>query len=466
MPLDPQPLSVLSARLGAENIRTDDDARARASGSWSPLYTKAKLASTATTVDAVAVPGDPDEVAAVVQWAKEHQVSLTPVGGGSGITGKDDRDPARGLVAVDLSRLQTVRWDEESLLVHAGAGCVLGQLEEQLNAHDYTLGFMPQSLHLATVGGAAATNLVGLLSGRYGRLREIAAGLEVVLANGSLVRTQADPGAGAAFDLQDLLIGSEGTLGIITEVSLRMRPVPEVRAWAVFSFPTFSDASEALRLIYRSDARPAGVRLLDTEAAGQRLAAAGFYAPASLLLLAFEGDELVQTGPYQVAYAICQKIGGTPQASEIGENWFEEERSRTDWLAPNARAGGLADAFALSATWSTLKAVHDATQRAMAPLVTHLDAQITHAYPTGAALTIVFEAQAEPPTPEASVRLYERIVAAGLEAALESGGSIAHHYGVGRTRSGYFRRERGPAATAALQALKAALDPDGLLPPV
>ena len=445
--LVPEILDALTTLLGPENVQTSAEARAAASRSWSPRYTKAKMASNAAVVDAVALPNDTDAVIATVRWANANGVSLIPVGGGSNTVGG-----RQGQVAVDLSHLQTVRWDEESLLVHVGAGCALGALEDQVNAHDYTLGFLPQSLHLATVGGAVASNAVGLFSGRYGRMRDLTAGLEVVLPNGSRIQTNSAPGANAAFDLHDLFIGSEGTLGIITEVSLRMRPVPEVRAWTAFTFPTFGEAVDALRLIYRSDSRPAAIRLMDSDS-------------VPLLLLAFEGDELAQTGPYQIAYAVCQKIGGTAQPAEMGEKWFDAERGRTDWLAPNARPGGLADIFAVSASWSGVKSLYEAVRAAVSPLVTHLDIQISHAHPTGAALTIGFQAQSETPSPDSALHLYERIAGAALSAVIEAGGSVAHHYGVGDSRRAFFRQERGEAATSALQAIKAALDPNGILPP-
>ncbi len=464
--IDPDILRPLLERLGAEHVRTDTEARTHAARSWSPVYTKAKMVEDAWVMDAVALPGDTDEVVAVVHWANENRILLAPVGGGSNTVGSGASAEKRSTVAVDLSRLQSLRWDEESLLVHVGAGHALGALEDILNAHNYTLGFLPQSLHLATVGGAAAANAVGLLSGRYGRMRDITAALEVALASGQVVQTASAPGANAAFDLHDLFIGSEGTLGIITEVSLRIRPVPEVRAWTAFTFPAFGDAIDALRLIYRSDSRPTAIRLLDSEAAGALLAQAGVPVSTPLLLLAFEGDELAQTGPYQIAYAVCQQIGGTAHPGEIGERWFDEERGRTDWLAPNARPGGLADVFAVSAPWSSVKAVCESVRAAVSPLVTHLDIQISHAYPTGAAVTIGFQAQAEPATPEEAVQLYERIATAGYTAVLEAEGSVAHHYGVGSTRRAFFKQERGDTASDVLKALKDAFDPNVVLPAV
>ena len=146
--------------------------------------------------DAVVLPGSVEEVAAVVRWANESATRLYPVGGASNtVASNTPREP--GGVSVDLTRMDAVEWDEESLLVTAGAGCNLGRLEEQLNRHDYTLGHCPQSLNLATVGGAVATNAVGLLSGKYGRQSDVTAALEAVLPTGEIVRTSPAPGANA-----------------------------------------------------------------------------------------------------------------------------------------------------------------------------------------------------------------------------------------------------------------------------
>jgi alkyldihydroxyacetonephosphate synthase len=273
-----------------------------------------------------------------------------------------------------------------------------------------------------------------------------------------------------------LFLGSEGTLGIVTGATLRMTPLPDVRAWAVFTFARFADGLDALRLIHRTDARPALVRLLDAPAAaaaaGEMLRAgrddAGAAAASVLLLLAFEGDELVQTGQYQMAHAVCQKVGGTEQAPEIGEKWFEEQRQQPAGsvaLAANARPGGLADIFAVSAPWSRITAVHAAMRSAVSPLVTQLHGQIGHAYATGAALELLFEAQAEPAAPEAARELYARIVASGLEACRGAGGAAIHHYGVGIARREQMAAELGENGLLLLRRLKTALDPQNVLNP-
>lgn len=458
----------LARLVGAANVTDDESARAQASTSWFPLDAKKKQASgtglPARLHQAVVSPADVEEVAVLVRWANETGTPLVPVGGASNTVG-GNRPAANGnSVAVRLSRLQNLSLDEDSLFCQAGAGHTLGDLEDTLNRHGYTLGHVPQSLHLATVGGSVATNAAGLLSGKYGRQADLTFALEVVLPTGEIVRTSPVPGASAGPDLVRLFVGSEGTLGIVTEATLKISVLPEARAWAAFTFSTFALGLDALRLIHRTDARPACVRLFDPDGAADLLARHNLALGSALLLFAFEGNELSQTGPYQLAHAVCQKTGGTEQPPDVGET-FWDERFQTGWLAPNARAGGLADVFALSATWKQARAVHDAVRAALSPLVTQLHVHSGHADANGAALDFVFQARAEPATPDAATDLYERIRNAAADACRAAGGAFVHHYGVGVARPGALEDQNGDAGRLVLARIKTALDPNNVLNP-
>ncbi|WP_395146387.1 FAD-binding oxidoreductase, partial [Armatimonas sp.] len=235
---------------------TDLESRQQASRSWFPPHLKTRP----VLCKAVAQPSCGEEVAALVAWATANAKSLRAVGGGSG-TG----ELASVDIAVDTSRLTELAWNEEDLTVTAGAGITIAAIEKQLAGHGYTLGQMLGSANLATVGGCIATDAHGLFSGRYGNFREST-------------------------------LSQISHSGIIVAATLAMRPQPEARAWAVFDFGDFRDACAALRLIQRSDARPSLARII----VPQRL------------VLAFEGDELIQTGHFQLAYAVCQQLGGIP----------------------------------------------------------------------------------------------------------------------------------------------------------
>lgn len=458
------PVNALAAIVGSAHVTIDAAARTTASTSWYPVETKQKQANGGVPlwlVEAVVSPGTVDEVAAVVRWANQTGTPLVPVGGASNTVGSTR--PPYGGVAVDLSRLQNLDWDENDLLVHAGAGWNLGQLEEKLNQHGYTLGHAPQSLYLATLGGCVATNAIGLFSGKYGRQADLTRALEAVLPMGEIVRTGSVP-TSAGPDWGRLLLGSEGTLGIVTRATLQMWPLPDVRAWAVFTFGDFRQGLDALRLIHRTDARPSLVRLLDPAGAEELAQRSGLPPGEALLLLAFEGDELVQTGHYQMAHAVCQKVEGVARDPEIGAAWFEE-RLQTSWMAPNGRAGGLADVLAASASWSNLPKLYDALRAAIGEQVTQLHGHVGHAYATGAALDLTFQAQAEPATPQAAQDLHERIVRTATQACHETGGSIVHHYGIGVARSQALAHEQGEAGLLALQRIKTAFDPNNILNP-
>jgi alkyldihydroxyacetonephosphate synthase len=452
-------LSALAGIVGAENVQSGDECR-HAASSWSPEWTKRNAARDADALPlAVVLPADTEQAAAIVRWANQTRIPLSSVGGGSSLVRGVRRAP---WVAVDLSRLTEVEWDEESLLVRAGAGWNLATLEKTLNGHDYTLGQFPQSMGLATVGGCVATDAVGALAGKYGRFSDVAVGLTAVLPNGAILQTQRPPLGSAAPDLHALLLGGEGAFGIVTEARLRLRPAPEARAWAVFVFPSFGDGVDALRLIYRSDARPAGVRLLDTAAVGDLRSVAEIPARGALLLLCFEGDEIVQTGQYQLAFAICQQVCGIAQDSTIGDRWFETARTDTSWMAANARPSSVADGLALGAAWSTLKAVHGAVRAALSGMVTQQSAQIGSAGSEGASLDFRFEAEEATGDPLA---LHARIVGVALDAALAAGGAVAAHFGIGAARAPFLRRERGPVSMATVAAIQAALDPNGIFTP-
>lgn len=447
----------LTALLGPENIRTDADARTRAASSWSPLTSKRKQAGRDEAASVVALPGTTEEVASLVRWANQTRTPVFTVGGNSNTSDSG----ARAGIALDLSRLDGADLDEQSLLVTVGAGRTLGSLEEDLNRHAYTLGSLPQSQGIATVGGSIASNMIGVASGKYGRMDDLTAALTAVLPSGEIITS--NRGARAAFDLPGLLIGTEGQFGIVTEARLKMHPLPDVRAFAPFTFTRFEDAVDALRLVYRSDARPSVARIFDRAAAANLYNRANATSAPFLLLLAFEGDELTQTGQYQLAYAVCQKVGGTIQTATLGDFWWDT-RTQNDAWAANARPGAVADVFAVSASWQTLAAVEKAMRNALAPRVIRLSVQIAHATPHGAALEWTWQAESGDPDPDAAASLYEQITDVAFRACLDAGGSLFPYYGIGRARRRWLEMERGPEV-AVWRSLKAELDPHNVLNP-
>jgi alkyldihydroxyacetonephosphate synthase len=206
-------------------------------------------------------------VAAVLRICNEAGVPVTPAAGRSGVCGASV--PVHGGVALDLTGMEGITdVDDTSLLVEVLPGTFGDVFEDELRAaHGLTAGHWPQSMALSTVGGWLACRGAGQLSTRYGKIEDIVAGLEVVLADGTVVRTGGFPRAAAGPDLTQLFVGSEGTLGVITSARLRAHPVPPAERRAAFAFPAFAEGNDACRRILRRGATPAVLRLYDaTEA--------------------------------------------------------------------------------------------------------------------------------------------------------------------------------------------------------
>ena len=314
-------------------LLTDLDSRQSASRSWFPPHLKTRP----LLCESVAQPESAEEVTALTAWAAENGKSLRAVGGGSGTSELPFVD-----IAVDTSRLTELSWSEEDLTVTAEAGVTVSAIEEQLTGHGYTLGQSLGSATLATVGGCIATDAYGLFTGRYGSFRQAV--------------------------LDQTAIG-----GIIVAATLAMHPQPEARAWAVFDFGDFDDACDALRLIHRCDARPALARITSPQR----------------MVLAFEGDELVQTGHFQLAYAVCQQLGGTPGDPDNGERWLES-RQKSDFWSANAHTDTYADFVRLRAPWSTLGETCQALRSALDGRVTQFSLEVAHPTPHGAAIELAF----------------------------------------------------------------------------
>ncbi len=442
----------LTARFGADHVRRTDGSGAETFTGWYPVAVKGRQAGEETSpLLAVVSPASVREVGNLMEWAQAREISVMPVGGGSNTVGSTLSDTNRPTVAVNLSRLDAVDWDETGLCVTAGAGVIIADLEETLNKHQYTLGSLPQSARIATVGGMVATEAFGLSAAGYGGTRENTLALEAVLPDGEIVRTSAN--GAATRTLHHLLIGTEGAFGIVSSATLAIHPQPEVRAWCAFAFGTFADAADALRLVYRSDARPAAMRFFDPAAARDRFADA-IPVGNALLLLGVEGSEIVQTGHYQTVFAVCQQVGGTEVPID-GDEWFESERFRTDAFAANGRPGVVADIVSVFAPWSSLNATYRALSDALRPDVSELSAQIGYATPHGAALDLRFVA--ETASPRDAIARHERVLQNAREAALMHGAHVAHHYGIGIARKTWANAERGVAATDALRRLAGAL---------
>lgn len=239
-------LEELTGLLPAGTWSTDPTARQEhGRDTWSLAVKGRPAGGQGETLPAGVVrPTTTEQVSDVLAWATRHEIPVVPYGAGSGVVG--GAVPNRGGVSVDLGAFDRVEEvDEENLLVTVGAGVLGGDLEAALNERGFICGHYPQSLYISTVGGWVATRGSGTFSSRYGNIEDMVAGLEVVLPTGEVVRTKATPRSASGPDYKQLFVGSEGTLGVITRVTLRIWPQPEAQALRALSFPSFGAGLEA-----------------------------------------------------------------------------------------------------------------------------------------------------------------------------------------------------------------------------
>ena len=362
--------------------------------------------------------------------------------------------------------------NEESRLVTVQAG-VLGQhLENYLNERGFTYGHFPSSLQCSTVGGFTATSSAGALSSKYGKIEDMITDIEVVLPNGNFIHTNEKlaPRASIGPKLTQLFIGSEGTLGIITEITLKVHPLPEFREFVGMLFPTLKAGLNAVHEIFQTTIRPAVVRLYDDTEARMVYHIEDIKKGQSYLTLAFDGiskeREMVMMQK-KMCYDICIKNGGEDMGEEGGKVWWE---NRLNMYYPNrqyVQANVLADTIDVVTTFDNLENLYLKMKEAVAQKKVNVMAHWSHFYPDGGSMYTIFVLiEKDTPKEKKASNMYRQAWFDGLQACLDAGGVIAHHHGIGDNafKGKYMEQQLGPAFDL-LKTLKKALDPNNIMNP-
>jgi alkyldihydroxyacetonephosphate synthase len=454
-----QPDQELTARLESicETI-TSETGTAEASRDWWPLAMHWSLrGSVPQRAGAVCRPASTEQVAAVLSACAAAGVPVTAAGGRSGVSGSSV--PVFGGVVLDLTTMQgIVDIDAASGVVEVWAGTFGPELEAELRQRcAMTIGHFPQSFDIATVGGWVACRGAGQYSTRYGKIDAMVVGLEVVLVDGTVLRTGHGPAAAMGPDLTQLFLGSEGTLGIITRVWLRAHPVPTHERRAAYTFSDFGSGLEACRLILRRGATPAVLRLYD---AAETKRGHGGDGTQCVLLVLDEGDIGLVEATLGVVEDEC--AAAAPASEDLVEAWLAH-RNDTDALQSLTRKGYVVDTMEIAAPWSRLAPIFVAARAALmaVPHARSASCHLSHSYLDGACLYFTFAATPPPDEVEAT---YVAMWDAGQRAVLAEGGNLSHHHGIGLNRARFMAESMG-SSLAVLQAVKDALDPTGILNP-
>lgn len=470
------------AALDDERVKTDKFERAfhaRGKSYHDTLHLRAGRIDTAP--DLVVYPRNSDECVAIACLAAAERLALIPFGGGSSVVGGVNamaRPDQRGIVTVDLTLMDRVlEIDEESLVARVQAGVYGPHLEEQLQARGYTLGHYPQSFEFSTLGGWIAPRGAGHQSNKYGKAEEWLVEAEIATPGG-LWRTQGFPGSAAGPQLRDLIAGSEGVLGIITEATVKLHRVPEKKDYRGYLFMDYAAAVTATRTLMQADVPTAMIRLSDyDETFFYATLKTGGQGPDPsmrfcVMLVGIEGEVAEVEHAVARSRAIVEQHGGVHMGEELGQSWYKG-RFDTPYLRDPLMDHGLGvDTLETCTRWSNLLPLHEKVTRAIQGAMAARPgtpgargicmAHISHCYHDGASLyfTFVFPRDLEDETGQ-----WWAIKRTASEVILANGGTISHHHGVGMDHIEWYHKELGATGLAALRAAKEALDPDGVMNP-
>ncbi len=493
--LDSETRAKLVAMLGAENVR--DDAYERAFHARGRSYhdvVRLRAGDLTAAPDAVLYPRSTGEVLALLALAAEYEIAIVPFGGGTSVVGGVSAlsGSFRMVLTLDLSLMdRLIDVDAMERKATAEAGIYGPALEEGLREKGLTLGHHPQSFEFSTLGGWIAHRGAGQGSNRYGRAEDWFAGAKLATPRGLLV-TNDFPASAAGPQLGDLLPGSEGVFGVITEATIRVRPLPQASDYRGYLFPDFAAGTAAIRAAMQEELPATMLRLSDAEETrfyraysslgktsglGHRLGELylkmrGFDDNVAALIAGFEGDAKAIHDARKRFAAIAHKLGALALGEGTGNRWREGRFHGPYLREPMMDRGIGVDTLETAVGWSKLETLHtavrsalDTAMRATAPMEgAHgiVLCHISHSYPDGASLyfTAIF-----PRALESEIAQWQAIKKAASDAIVANGGTISHHHGIGEDHLPWMAQEKGALGIEVLRAIKHTLDPKGVLNP-
>lgn len=450
-------------------------------------------------------PKTTEQVSQIIKCAVKYKLAVVPFGAGSGVC--QGAMGLAGALVMDMKKLQRfLRLDEERLFCEAEAGIQGLHLENELQRKGYTLGHFPSSILCASLGGYLAARSAGQLSSKYGKIEDMIIDLEFVDGTGAIHKTS-DVSRSRGMDFTQAIVGSEGTLGLITRARLKVYPLPEHRIYRAFSFPKLYYGMDSLRRIMQTGIKPDVLRLYDeldsaliinkktdnllklqedssSFSIPKPLQSFLSYFKSKALNLAFYGHRLVNEGAkmswygcilvvmleghpkiidrqMQIIQRICQDMSAKDLGEDLAQFWHRHRYS-VSYKAPKLFSeGAFTDTMEVATTWDNLDILYNGVRNALKGSCLVL-AHISHVYEQGAAIYFTFVA---PLTGlKSSLKSYDRIWQKALSTVQKYGGVISHHHGVGRLKASHIREEWGEARVI-FDKLKTFFDPEGILNP-
>jgi alkyldihydroxyacetonephosphate synthase len=486
LPAAEAPPRGLVEAVGEENVFVEDEDRLRhATGRGYVDLARLRNGALEAAPDAVLLPRTANALQRALEVCAAEGVAVVPFGGGTSVVG--GVEPIRGahsrLVSLDLAALRDVEVDERSLTARLGAGLRGPEAEAALAPFGLTLGHFPQSFEYATVGGFAATRSAGQASSGYGRFDALVSSVRL-LSPSAEVTTLASPHTAAGPALRELVIGSEGVLGVIPEVTVRVRPAPAAKRYEAWMAESFEAGSEIVRTLAQGPGLPEVIRVSDEEETEGTLALSGPRGLSgrlfgsylglrkrqggALMIVGFEGDEEHVARKRALAVRALRDGGAAYLGQTAGRAW-EHGRYQGPYLRDTLMGmGAIVETLETSHTWTRFAELHTAVGTAIRKALTDqgtpglVFCHLSHAYADGASLYFTFISRARR---GAELEQWRAVKQAASEAIVAHGATITHHHAVGRDHTPYMEAEVGRTGLEVLRAVKDQLDPTGIMNP-
>src|SRR4051794_5706753 len=472
--------------VGEESVFVGDEDRLRhAVGRGYLDLARLRNGALEAAPDAVLMPRSAMSLQRVLEVCATEGIAVVPFGGGTSVVG--GVEPARGthgrLISLDLGALRDVVVDERSLTARLGAGLRGPEAETALVRFGLTLGHFPQSFEYATIGGFAATRSAGQASSGYGRFDALVSSVRLLAPAGELA-TLETPHTAAGPALRELVIGSEGVLGVIPDVTVRVRPAPAVKRYEAWMAESFEAGSEIVRSLAQGPGLPEIIRVSDEEETEGTLALSGPRGLSgqlfdgylglrrrrggALMIVGFEGDEEHVARKRALTVRALREGGAAYLGQAAGQAW-EHGRYRGPYLRDTLMGrGAMVETLETSHTWSRFEELHTAVGAAIRSALAEqgtpglVFCHLSHAYADGASLYFTFISRARR---DAVLEQWRAAKQAASEAIVAHGGTITHHHAIGRDHRPYMEAEVGATGLDVLRAVKEQLDPAGIMNP-
>jgi alkyldihydroxyacetonephosphate synthase len=459
--------------VGPGNASAEPESRVRHAGGKSTVdLLRIRAGEAPVAPDLVACAATHEQVLELLRICTEHRVAVVPFGGGTSVVGglHPEAEDFTGVLALDLRRMDALlELDEESRLVVLEPGLRGPQAEALLGEHGYTIGHFPQSYEYATLGGFAAARSSGQSSAGYGRFDELVLGLRAATPAGTLELGRA-PKSAAGPDLRQLILGSEGALGVITSLSLQVRRSPQQRVYEGWRFHSFAQGARGVRTLMQDGPEPTVLRLSDEAETAVNLshpqAIGQGQGAGSLAIVGYEGSSASVRARRDAVSIVLESAGGYLDP-DAGKAWLRG-RFRGPYLRDALLdAGALVETVETATFWSSVERVYNEVSAALREALSALGTppvimcHISHSYAAGASLyfTVACAALEDP------IAQWQQAKTAASDAIVRSGASISHHHGVGRDHRRWLGEEIGELGVSALAAVKKRLDPAGIMNP-